>query len=72
MLVNGARVPLVGRVSMDMISVDLTDLHAAEMGDFVELWGQNLSVNEVASSAGTIGYELLAGLTGRLPRVYPN
>ena len=70
-LVNGARVPLVGRVSMDMISVDLTDLHAAEIGDFVELWGQNLSVNEVASSAGTIGYELLAGLTGRLPRVYP-
>ena len=70
-LVNGARVPLVGRVSMDMISVDLTDLHAAEIGDFVELWGQNLRVNEVASSAGTIGYELLAGLTGRLPRVYP-
>ena len=70
-LVNGARVPLVGRVSMDMISVDLTDHHGARIGDTVELWGQNLSVNEVASSAGTIGYELLAGLTGRLPRVYP-
>ena len=69
-LVNGARVPLVGRVSMDMISVDLTDHHGARIGDTVELWGQNLSVNEVASSAGTIGYELLAGLTGRLPRVY--
>ena len=70
-LVNGARVPLVGRVSMDMIAVDLTDLPAAVIGDSVELWGQNLSVNEVAASAGTIGYELLAGLTGRLPRIYP-
>jgi alanine racemase len=69
-LVNGVRAPLAGRVSMDMISVDLTDHHGAGIGDSVELWGNNLSVNEVASSAGTIGYELLAGLTGRLPRVY--
>ena len=69
-LVNGARVTLAGRVSMDMISVDLTDHPAARIGDSVELWGKNLSVNEVASSAGTIGYELLAGLTGRLRRVY--
>ncbi len=69
-LVNGTRVPLAGRVSMDMIAVDLTDHQAARMGDSVELWGTNLSVNEVASSAATIGYELLAGLTGRLPRVY--
>jgi alanine racemase len=69
-LVNGARAPLAGRVSMDMISVDLTDHHGAGIGDSVELWGRHLSVNEVASSAGTIGYELLAGLTGRLPRVY--
>jgi alanine racemase len=69
-LVSGVRVPLAGRVSMDMISVDLTDHHGAGIGDPVELWGKNLSVNEVASRAGTIGYELLAGLTGRLPRVY--
>jgi len=69
-LVNGVHVPLAGRVSMDMISVDLTDHHGAKIGDSVELWGKNLSVNEVASSAATIGYELLAGLTGRLPRVY--
>lgn len=69
-LVNGARVPLAGRVSMDMISVDLTDHHGAKIGDSVELWGKNLSVNEVAAVAGTIGYELLAGLTGRLLRVY--
>ena len=66
-LVNGKRAPLAGRVSMDAISVDLTDLENVEVGDPIELWGQNLSVNEVASFAGTIGYEILAGLTGRVP-----
>ena len=69
-LVNGQRVPLTGRVSMDAVSVDLTDLDEAEVGDPVELWGENLSLNEVASSAGTIGYELIAGLTGRVPLQY--
>jgi len=63
-------VPLTGRVSMDAISVDLTDLEKAETGDPVELWGPGLSVNEVASAAGTIGYEILAGLTGRVPLLY--
>ena len=71
-LVNGQRVPLVGRVSMDAISVDLTELEKVNVGDPVELWGQNLSVNEVASTAGTIGYEILAGLTGRVPLRYQN
>jgi len=73
-LVNGVRVPLAGRVSMDMISVDLTDIcgdrDGVSIGDSVELWGETLSVNEVAASAGTIGYELLAGLTRRVPLVY--
>jgi len=69
-LVNGQRVPLVGRVSMDAITVDLTSIENVEVGDPVELWGQNLSVNEVASAAGTIGYEILAGLTGRVPLRY--
>jgi alanine racemase len=66
-LVNGQRVPLAGRVSMDAICVDLTGLENVQVGDPVELWGQNLLVNEVAAAAGTIGYELLAGLTGRVP-----
>ncbi len=65
-LVNGQRVPLAGRVSMDAITVDLTGLENVDVGDPVELWGQGLSVNEVASVAGTIGYEILAGLTGRV------
>lgn len=69
-LVNGQRVPLTGRVSMDAISVNLTGLEKVEIGDPVELWGQNLPVNELAAAAGTIGYEILAGLTGRVPLVY--
>jgi alanine racemase len=69
-LVNGQCVPLAGRVSMDMISVDLTGLEHVEVGDTAELWGENLSVNEVAACAGTIAYEILAGLTGRVPITY--
>lgn len=68
--VNGKRVPLAGRVSMDAICVDLTGVDNVQVGDAVELWGQNLLVNEVAAAAGTIGYELLAGLTGRVPLRY--
>lgn len=66
-LVKGQRVPLVGRVSMDAIAIDLTEMKGVEIGDPVELWGENLSVNEVAAFSGTIGYEILAGLTGRVP-----
>jgi alanine racemase len=69
-LVNGQRVPLVGRVSMDAISVDLSGLENVKVGDPVELWGENITVNELASAAGTIGYEILAGLTGRVPLQY--
>lgn len=69
-LVNGQRVPLAGRVSMDMISIDLTGLDNVKIGDPVELWGESLSVDEVASHAGTIGYAILGGLTGRVPITY--
>jgi alanine racemase len=69
-LVNGQRVPLTGRVSMDAICVDLTEMGQVEVGDPAELWGENLYVNEVASAAGTIGYEILAGLTGRVPLLH--
>lgn len=67
---QGQRVPLAGRVSMDMLSVDLTDLPEAAVGDAVELWGGNLPVDEVAHAAGTIGYELLTKVTARVPRRY--
>lgn len=66
-IVNGTRVPLIGRVSMDMITVDLRNV-AAKVGDDVELWGSNLSIDEVAHCAGTISYELMCQLTERVTR----
>jgi alanine racemase len=69
-LVDGQRAPLAGRVSMDMITVDVTDLPSVKPGDEVVLWGEGLGVNEVARHADTIGYELLAGMPRRTPRVY--
>jgi alanine racemase len=68
-LVNGIRVPLIGRVSMDMITVDLRAQPNAKVGDPVVLWGRGLPVEEVATHAGTIGYTLLCGVTPRIPRV---
>ena len=63
-LINQRRAPLAGRVSMDLISVDVTDLANVQIGDKALLWGKDLSANEVANWAGTIGYELVT----RMPR----
>ena len=68
-LVNGVRVPLIGRVSMDMITVDLRELPDAKVGDSVVLWGAGLPVEEIAALTGTISYELLCCVTARVPRV---
>jgi len=68
--VAGSRIRLIGRVSMDMLAVDLTNAPNARSGDAVELWGRHVSVDEVAQHAGTIGYELLTGITARVPRLY--
>jgi alanine racemase len=65
-LVNGKRVPLIGRVSMDMLCVDLREQVNARIGDPVVLWGEDLPVEEVARSSDTIGYELLCGITSRV------
>jgi len=67
--VAGHRCQLVGRVSMDMITVDITDVPEAEIGSPVELWGELVDVDEVARAAGTISYELYCRLTPRVPRV---
>lgn len=67
--IRGTRAPLIGRVSMDMLAVDLTDVEGASVGDPVELWGRNIPIDEVAACAGTISYELLTGVTRRVPRV---
>jgi alanine racemase len=66
-VVDGVRVPLVGRVSMDMITVDLSRARAAGVGSDAELWGATLPVDEVANAAGTVGYELLCALAQRVP-----
>ena len=63
------RVKLVGRVSMDLISIDLRDLPQAKVGDEVELWGENVLATEVASAANTISYEILSRVAPRVPRV---
>jgi alanine racemase len=65
-LVEGRRAPLAGRVSMDMITVDVTGLPAVRVGSTVVLWGEGLPVDEVATAAGTISYELLCGVTRRV------
>jgi len=68
--VDGQRTRLIGRVSMDMITVDLTDLEAVEVGSRVELWGQQIDANEVAACCDTIAYHLFTGVTRRVPRRY--
>lgn len=65
-LLNGKRIPIVGRVSMDMLCVDLRDCPDAAIGDEVILWGEGLPVEEIATAAGTIGYELLCKVTSRV------
>ena len=66
-LVNGVRTRTLGRVSMDMLSVDLSPVPQAGVGSAVTLWGQGLSIDEVAQAAGTIGYELMCALALRVP-----
>jgi alanine racemase len=65
-LVCGKRVPMAGRVSMDMITVDLTDVPEARVGSPVVLWGEGLPVDEVANAASTVGYELLCAVAPRV------
>jgi len=69
-LIQGKRMPLVGRVSMDMVTVDVTELaEKVTIGDEAILWGKGLPVDVIAHACGTIGYELLCGVTQRVPRV---
>ncbi|PKL99653.1 MAG: alanine racemase [Gammaproteobacteria bacterium HGW-Gammaproteobacteria-7] len=65
-LVNGAPAALIGRVSMDLMTIDLRGQPQAEVGDPVTLWGEGLPVETIAESAGTIGYELVCSITRRV------
>ena len=66
-LVDGRRTRTVGRVSMDMLCVDLSDLPQTGIGSPVVLWGEGMPIDEVARAAGTVGYELMSALTSRVP-----
>jgi alanine racemase len=68
--VKGRLSRIIGRVSMDMLTLDLTGLGDIGVGDPVELWGAQVSANGVATASGTIAYELFTGIASRVPRVY--
>ena len=69
-IINGQKYPLVGRVSMDMICVQVSDGQPAKVGDRAVLWGEGLPVEEIAKKAGTIPYTLLCGVTSRVKREF--
>jgi alanine racemase len=68
-LVCGKKVRLAGRPSMDMLTVDLTDVPEAQVGSPVVLWGEGMPVDDVANAASTVGYELLCAVAPRVPHV---
>lgn len=73
-LVRGRRAPVAGRVSMDLVTIDVTDLPQAGVGDEVVLLGkqsgEEIAVEELAQRAGTISYEVFTRISGRVPRIY--
>ena len=68
--INGVKSKIAGRVSMDMITIDLTGIPIPEIGDCVELFGENISVDEVAKYCNTISYEIFTKITKRVYRSY--
>jgi alanine racemase len=73
-LVEGRRVPIIGRISMDLTVVDISDLPEVRVGDIATLLGamgtEEITLDEIAELAGTISYEILTGFTARLPRIW--
>jgi len=68
--INGGIARLAGRVSMDMITVDLTGINSPQIGDRVELFGSNVSIDEVAQYCNTISYEIFSQITSRVYKTY--
>ena len=66
---NGHRAPVVGNVSMDISMIDLTGIPASE-GDSVEIFGKNITIQEIAGKLQTIPYEILTSVSRRVKRVY--
>lgn len=69
-LVNGQRANIVGRICMDQFLIDVTNIDTVKAGDVVTIFGKDLSVEEVAENAQTISYEILCGISKRVPRIY--
>ena len=69
-LSHGKFAPVVGTVAMDMTMVDVTNIPGVEEGDEVEIFGNNISVAEVAKNCNTIPYEILTGIVQRVKRIY--
>ena len=69
-LIHGKQAKIVGRVCMDQFCVDVTDIENVKMGDTVTIFGAGLSAEEVAGAADTINYEIVCGISKRVPRVY--
>jgi len=69
-LVRGRRAPVVGRISMDLVTIDVTDIPEARYGDEVILMGDGISADELAKRAGTISYDVLCRISKRVPRLY--
>jgi alanine racemase len=68
--ISGTRAPVVGRVSMDLMSADVTDIPNVSVGMEAELIGDTISLEEIAAASGTASYEVLTSLAGRAPRHY--
>lgn len=66
---EGETVPIAGRVSMDMVTVDVTEHPAVKMGSEAELWGDHVAIDDLANRCGTVGYELMTKVTARVARV---
>lgn len=69
-LIRGQRAPIVGRVSMDLVTIDVTDVDGAAVGDEVVLLGDGITAEELAAKLGTISYEVFCSVGARVPRVY--
>ncbi len=71
-LINGKKANIIGRICMDQLSVDVSDIENVKMGDEVILFGKDLSVDDLASLADTINYEIICGISPRVPRIIKN
>ena len=69
MWINGQEAPIVGNICMDVTMIDVTDIECAE-GDIVEVFGENIKVEDIAEKLDTIPYEILTSVSSRVKRVY--